>query len=73
MGSGCYDSTAYPAAVAAARTAFDIAERHGFRLSLLDIGGGFPGQSSAKISFEEVCNVGILIYSPKRSGYFRRR
>ena len=57
MGSGCYDSYAFSAAVAAARTAFDIAESQGFNMSLLDIGGGFPGESSAKVSFEEVHNT----------------
>lgn len=54
MGSGCYDATAYSAAVASARTVFDIAEGEGFHFNLLDIGGGFPGQKSAKLTFEEV-------------------
>jgi hypothetical protein len=40
-----------------ARTAFDIAQEHGFHFDLLDIGGGFPGQSSAKLPFEEVLIV----------------
>lgn len=34
---------------------FDIAEEVGFQFNLLDIGGGFPGQKSAKLTFEEVC------------------
>lgn len=34
---------------------FDIAEEFGFQFKLLDIGGGFPGQKSAKLTFEEVC------------------
>lgn len=57
MGSGCYDATAYSAAVASARTVFDIAEGEGFHFNLLDIGGGFPGQKSAKLTFEEVSTV----------------
>ena len=54
VGSGCYDATAFSAAVASARTVFDIGKDVGFNMELLDIGGGFPGQASAKISFEEV-------------------
>lgn len=55
VGSGCYDASAYSAAVVMARTVFDMAEKVGFHLDLLDIGGGFPGQKSAKVSFEEIC------------------
>ena len=54
VGSGCYDPNAYHAAVESARNVFDIAERAGFNFTLLDIGGGFPGQDSAKLSFREV-------------------
>ena len=54
VGSGCYDATAFSAAVASARTVFDMGEEEGFHFELLDIGGGFPGQKSSKISFEEV-------------------
>lgn len=57
VGSGCYDSGAYVAALALSRTVFDIAESQGFHFNLLDIGGGFPGQKSAKLSFEEICAV----------------
>lgn len=57
VGSGCYDATAYSAAVALSRTVFDMAEKVGYHLDLLDIGGGFPGQQSAKITFEEICSV----------------
>jgi diaminopimelate decarboxylase len=54
VGSGCYDAEAYGAAVMSARTVFDMAQEQGFHFDLLDIGGGFPGQTSAKLSFEEV-------------------
>lgn len=43
MGSGNGDPASFAGAVADARTAFDIAERMGMPLTLLDIGGGFPG------------------------------
>lgn len=54
VGSGCYDATAFSAAVVSARQVFDIATSLGFHLDLLDIGGGFPGQRSAKITFQEI-------------------
>ena len=54
VGSGCWDATAFSAAVASARVVFDIGKMHGFDFDFLDIGGGFPGQKSAKITFEEV-------------------
>ena len=54
VGSGCYDASAFSAAVVVARSVFDVATEIGFDMKLLDIGGGVPGQKSAKISFEEV-------------------
>lgn len=57
VGSGCYDANAYAAAVASARSVFSVAQEEGFHFNLLDIGGGFPGQPSAKLSFEEICGV----------------
>ena len=54
VGSGCYDAAAYSAAVISAKAVFDVAESAGFHFNLLDIGGGFLGQASAKPSFEEV-------------------
>ena len=54
VGSDCYDAAAYTAAIMSARAVFDMAESAGFHFNLLDIGGGFPGNPSAKPSFEEV-------------------
>ncbi|GBG29461.1 Ornithine decarboxylase [Hondaea fermentalgiana] len=45
VGSGCQDIAAFSEAVHLARRAFDIAEELGIQLSILDIGGGFPGES----------------------------
>lgn len=57
VGSGCRDAAAFPAAVSLARKTFRLAEEAGFRPHLLDIGGGFPGDSSAKVSFTEICQA----------------
>jgi len=46
IGSGCFSTKAHSSAVALARSCFDMAERVGLpRLSLLDVGGGFPGDT----------------------------
>lgn len=42
-GSGCEDAQAYPSALLMARAVFDLASQQGLHLTLLDIGGGFPG------------------------------
>jgi len=68
IGSGCRHVERYAEAIASARTAFDIGVDHGFTLTLLDIGGGFPpeeeGDVAAKpegaaepITFEAIAGV----------------
>jgi len=71
VGSGCYDAMAYSAAVASARTVFNIARAEGFHFNFLDIGGGFPGQANAKLPFEEICAVlrpALDMYFPENMG-----
>lgn len=43
VGSGCLDEGAFGEAVVRARHVFDQAAEMGFNLTLLDVGGGFPG------------------------------
>jgi len=57
VGSGCMDPNAFRDAVCSARIVFDQAERMGFNMSLLDVGGGFPGSQGTQIKFEEIANV----------------
>jgi len=46
VGSGCRDAGRYELALKDARELFDIAEsEYGFKMNLLDIGGGFPGET----------------------------
>jgi len=71
VGSGCYDAGAFAAAVRLSRVVFDIGADMGFDFTLLDIGGGFPGQKSAKISFDEICDALVPAldeYFPEDSG-----
>lgn len=54
MGSGCYDAKAFRRAVEDARSVFDAARDYGYEMTLLDVGGGFPGTMNAKITIHEV-------------------
>jgi ornithine decarboxylase len=58
VGSGCFDAIAYEHALKLARSAFDLADRYGFEMTLLDIGGGFPGSShNVSVTFPEIAAV----------------
>lgn len=45
VGSGCREAGAFLRAIRMARRVFDVAEAMGFNMTLLDIGGGFPGDA----------------------------
>lgn len=58
VGSGCADENAFLDAILRARRVFDEAIETGFNLTLLDIGGGFPGAHVGDgITFEKVAAV----------------
>ena len=46
-GSGITDARIYTKNIATAKQVFDMAEKEGIRMNLLDLGGGFYGDSSA--------------------------
>ena len=45
VGSGCRDASRYEMALKDAREVFDVAAECGHEMSILDIGGGFPGET----------------------------
>lgn len=45
VGSGCRDASRYEAALKDAREVFDMGPEYGMRMTLVDIGGGFPGET----------------------------
>lgn len=57
VGSGCGDPNAYYEAIKKAREVFEEAEEYGFKLTLLDIGGGFPGHKDGAINFEHHAKI----------------
>ncbi len=54
MGSGCTDASVLAETTYLAHKLFQMAQDLGFNLTLLDVGGGFPGDNTAALSFEEV-------------------
>jgi len=71
VGSGCQNPEAFHDAVASARRVFNDAASIGFEFSYLDVGGGFPGHDSARVSFKDittVLNAALEKYFPEDSG-----
>ncbi|XP_048830516.1 ornithine decarboxylase isoform X2 [Brienomyrus brachyistius] len=71
VGSGCTDPETYTQAISDARCVFDMGAELGFNMTLLDIGGGFPGSEDAKLKFEEitaVINLALEKYFPSDRG-----
>jgi len=71
VGSGVEEAAAFSCAVRQAHKAWKLAEAMGFSMSVLDIGGGFPGQASAPVSFSEIAtvlNVALDQYFPPTPG-----
>jgi ornithine decarboxylase len=54
VGSGCYDVTSFKKAIHDAYEVFKMAEKEGFNLTLLDIGGGWPGTNDVKPTFQDI-------------------
>eukprot|EP01060_Flectonema_neradi_P002215 TRINITY_DN1134_c1_g1_i1.p1 TRINITY_DN1134_c1_g1~~TRINITY_DN1134_c1_g1_i1.p1 ORF type:complete len:467 (+),score=108.76 TRINITY_DN1134_c1_g1_i1:90-1403(+) len=54
VGSGCGDAGAFVQATRDARKVFNMASDMGFDMTLLDIGGGFPGDKFTTPTFREI-------------------
>jgi len=56
VGSGCMSSLSFAAAISNAHQVFQLGEKIGFSMSMLDLGGGWPGTNSERIDFAEIAN-----------------
>lgn len=66
VGSGCKDTTAHFRGIEACRLVFDCALKLGHNISIVDIGGGFPGHIGS--NFEEYAdgvNAGLEKFFPE--------
>ncbi|NXC52932.1 AZIN2 inhibitor, partial [Aleadryas rufinucha] len=71
LGSRGLEPQAFAQAVAAAQLVFDMGTELGFRMHLLDIGGGFPGTEDARAPLEEIAavvNSALDLYFPEGCG-----
>ncbi|KAI7875624.1 hypothetical protein K492DRAFT_136290 [Lichtheimia hyalospora FSU 10163] len=58
IGTGCMDASAFTDALSSARSVFDQAASMGHNMTILDLGGGFPGVGlEGQTTFENVANV----------------
>ncbi|RWS08554.1 ornithine decarboxylase 2-like protein, partial [Dinothrombium tinctorium] len=59
VGSGCESCEPYVEAIQDAKHIFEVAKDFGIEMTLLDIGGGFPGTSDYKdtLLFEEIARI----------------
>lgn len=57
VGSGCMSSSSFVAAIRAAHGVFQEAEQLGFNFTMLDLGGGWPGSNTDRISFPVIANA----------------
>jgi diaminopimelate decarboxylase len=58
VGSGCRDPTAFGVAIAHAARLFEFGRQTvGHDMTVLDVGGGFPGFASEEIDFPTIANV----------------
>jgi ornithine decarboxylase len=65
VGSGCADYPIYSKAIEICRNLFDVGEKLGFKMNLLDIGGGFPGDNDKNIDeVAAIINHALEIYFP---------
>lgn len=54
VGSDCHTPQSYRQAIADCHRVFEMGCKAGHQMSLLDLGGGFPGTEGSEAKFEEV-------------------
>ncbi|KAF2896619.1 hypothetical protein ILUMI_09562 [Ignelater luminosus] len=68
VGWACQDPTAFYGAIKACRHVFDVASTVGYDFNLLDIGGGYPGDSNSSIEeHAKAINSGLDEFFPDQS------
>lgn len=57
VGSGCLSTDSYVSAIRSAHRVFEEAAEVGYTLTLLDLGGGWPGTNDGVITFPDIANA----------------
>ncbi|KAJ7304442.1 hypothetical protein JRQ81_012003 [Phrynocephalus forsythii] len=71
VGSGGSDPQGFPQAIADARLVFEMGAELGYKMHLLDLGGGLAGSGESRGRFEEtaaVVNAALDLYFPEGGG-----
>ncbi|XP_032744241.1 antizyme inhibitor 2-like [Rattus rattus] len=71
VGSDCHTPQSYRQAIADCHRVFEMGCKAGHQMSLLDLGGGFPGTEGSEAKFEEmarVVNAALAQYFPEGTG-----
>jgi len=71
VGSGSSSGDAFKDAVARAAAVFELAAKNGHPMSILDVGGGFPGVDSPEVSFRTMADAlrsALQKHFPKERG-----
>ncbi|XP_019513209.1 PREDICTED: ornithine decarboxylase-like, partial [Hipposideros armiger] len=71
VGSSCQNPQKFTQAIANCRRVFEMGRGVGHDMSLLDIGGGFPGEEGSKPEFEKmarVINAALAQHFPEETG-----
>jgi len=69
-GSDCQDPASYTKTIGECKLVFDMGQEIGHEMKILDIGGGFPGDTNTGAAFEELAstiNRAIDVYFPASS------
>jgi len=57
VGSGCMSAQSFVAAIRSAHQVFQQAEEVGYRMTMLDLGGGWPGNNTERIDFRVIARA----------------
>lgn len=56
-GSACSDPISYEKSIASCKLVHDMGIELGHTMSMIDLGGGFPGDDTAKVTFDQIAEV----------------
>lgn len=69
VGSGCGEAEVFDRCIAIGRELFDLAKTYGYSMTLLDLGGGYPGNRGSSISqIAEIVNNALDRHFPEGCG-----
>lgn len=69
VGSGCGEPEVFDRCISIGRELFDLAKQYGYNMTLLDLGGGYPGNRGSSISqIADIVNAALDRHFPEGCG-----